>query len=77
MVVGDRLTVTTGDGREFTYEMVRRDLTDSNNMNILNATRAHPGNTLSIVVCTLLNFLPTSTLYRLVVTCRLVSWREV
>jgi hypothetical protein len=77
MVAGDRLTVTTGDGREFTYEMVRRDLTDSNNTNILNATRAHPGNTLSIVVCTLLNYLPTSTLYRLVVTCRLVSWREV
>jgi hypothetical protein len=77
MVVGDRLTVTTGDGREFTYEMVRRDLTDSNNENILNATRAHPGNTLSIVACTLLNYLPTSLAYRLVVTFQLVSWREV
>jgi hypothetical protein len=77
MVGGDRLTVTTGDGREFTYEMVRRDLTDSNNTNILNATRAHPGNTLSIVACTLLNYLPTSLSYRLVVTFQLVSWREV
>lgn len=84
---GDTWTVTTFDGREFTYRMVRRDLTDAQNQNILNATRFHPGTTFSIVVCTrgydssgyranLQWYEPTSLKYRLVVTGELVSWRE-
>ncbi|MFP5488529.1 MAG: hypothetical protein ACLGHQ_09525, partial [Acidimicrobiia bacterium] len=85
---GDTWTVTTRDGREFTYRMVRRDLTDAQNGNILDATRRHPGRTFSIIVCTrgydssgyrryLQWFEPTSLKYRLVVTGELVSWREV
>lgn len=85
---GDTWTVTTRDGREFTYRMVRRDLTDAATGNILNATRFHPGTTFSIIVCTrgydssgyrryLQWFEPTSLRYRLVVTGELVGWREV
>jgi hypothetical protein len=87
MVPGDLITVTTGDGREFTYRMVRRDLTDAATANILNATRAHPGTTFSIVACTVgydssksaypNMWAPTSLKYRIVVTLELVSWREV
>lgn len=84
---GDTWTVTTLDGREFTYRMVRRDLTDAQTQNILNATRFHPGTTFSIVVCTrgydssgyrqnLQWYEPTSLKYRLVVTGELVGWRE-
>jgi sortase (surface protein transpeptidase) len=87
MQPGDTWTVTTLDGREFTYRMVRRDLTDAQTGNILNATRFHPGTTFSIVACTrgydsagyrrnLQWFEPTSLKYRLVVTGELVSWRE-
>lgn len=84
---GDTWTVTTRDGREYTYRMVRRDLTDAQNRNILNATRFHPGTTFSIIVCTrgydssgyrrnLQWYDPTSLKYRLVVTGELVGWRE-
>jgi hypothetical protein len=87
MVIGDTFTVTTGDNREYTYRMVRRDLTDAQTANILAATRAHPGTTLSIVACTVGYdsrksrypdmWAPTSLLYRIVVTGELVSWREL
>ena len=86
MVPGDLFTLTTGDNREFTYRMVRRDLTDSANTNILNAVRAHPGTTMSLVACTVGHdrtksrwpdvWAPTSLRYRIVVTAELVSWRE-
>lgn len=86
MVVGDTFTVTTGDRREYTYRMVRRDLTDAQNANILQATRSHPGPTFSMVACTVGYdsrksrypdaWAPTSLLYRIVVTGELVSWRE-
>ena len=87
MQPGDTWTVTTLDRREYTYRMVRRDLTDAQTQNILNATRFHPGRTFSIVVCTrgydssgyrrnLQWYDPTSLKYRLVVTGELVSWRE-
>jgi sortase (surface protein transpeptidase) len=75
--VGDTWTVTTGDGREFLYRMVRRELTNSVTANILQATRNHPGTTFSLVACSKSNFLPTSLSYRIVVTGELVSWREV
>lgn len=88
MEPGDTWTITTNDGREFIYRMVRRDLTDSNNQNILDATRFHPGTTFSIVACTrgydssgyrryLQWFEPTSLKYRLIITGELVSWREI
>ena len=87
MVVGDQFTVTTGDSREYTYRMVRRDLTDANNTNILNATRAHSGTTLSLIACTVGHdrsksrwpdvWAPTSLKYRIVVTGELISWREL
>ena len=87
MVVGDTFTVTTGDRREYTYRMVRRDLTNAETANILQATRNHPGTTFSIVACTVGydsrksrypdKWAPTSLLYRIVVTGELVSWREV
>lgn len=83
---GDIFTVTTGDRREYTYRMVRRDLTDANNANILAATRFHAGTTLSLIACTVGNdrsksrwpdiWAPTSLKYRIVVTAELVSWRE-
>ncbi len=83
---GDILTVTTGDRREYTYRMVRRDLTDANNSNILAATRFHPGTTLSLIACTVGYdrsksrwpdiWAPTSLKYRIIVTGELVSWRE-
>ncbi len=87
MVVGDTWTVTTTDGREYTYRMVRRDLTDAQNENILAATRFHPGTTMSIIACTVGfdksksgypdPWAPTSLKYRIVVTGELVSWREI
>lgn len=86
MQVGDTFTVTTSDRREYTYRMVRRDLTDANNQNILNATRFHPGTTFSLIACTVGYdssksgypdvWAPTSLKYRIIVTAALVSWRE-
>lgn len=84
--VGDLFTVSSGDRREYTYRVVRRDLTDANNANILAATRLHPGTTMSLVACTVGYdrsksrwpdaWAPTSLLYRIIVTGELVSWRE-
>jgi LPXTG-site transpeptidase (sortase) family protein len=84
---GDLFAVTTGDAREYTYRVVRRDLTDSQNQNILNAVRAHPGTTLSLVACTVGYdsskpgypdpWAATSLKYRIIVTAELVSWRQV
>jgi len=83
---GDTMTVTTADNREFTYRVVRRELTDAANANILAAVRRHPGTTLSLVACTVGHdrsksawpdiWAPTSLKYRIVVTAELVSWRE-
>lgn len=88
MQTGDTWTLTTWDRREFTYRMVRMDLTDAQTSNILNATRFHPGTTFSIVACTrgydssgyrkyLQWYEPTSLKYRLVVTGELVGWRDI
>ncbi|MCB0966541.1 MAG: sortase [Ilumatobacter sp.] len=84
---GDLITVTTGDGREYTYRMVGRYLTDAATTNILNATRANAGTTFSIVACTVGHdrtksgwpniWAPTSLKYRIVVNFELVSWREI
>lgn len=87
MEPGDPFTVTTLDGREYTYRMVRRDLTDGRTHNILAATRLHPGPTFSLIACTVGYdrsksaypniWAPTSTRYRIVVTGELVCWREL
>lgn len=88
MQPGDTWTLTTWDRREFTYRMVRRDLTDAKTANILNATRFHPGTTFSIIACTrgydssgyrryLQWYEPTSLKYRLIVTGELVGWRDI
>jgi Sortase domain len=80
---GDTATLQTGDGRLFTYRMVRRDLVwgasryGPPTANILAATRQHPGTTLSLIACTRTDWLPTSLNHRIVVTFELVSWREV
>ncbi len=87
MVNGDLISVTTGDGREYTYRMVGRYLTDAATQNILNATRANNGTTFSIVACTVgydstksgypNPWAATSLKYRIVVNFELLSWREV
>lgn len=74
---GDLFYVTTLDGRQYTYTVVRRDLTNSQTANILDATRFHTGTTMSLIACTKPNFLPTSLSYRIVLTGELVGWTEV
>ncbi len=56
---GDIMSVSTIDGRRYTYTMVRRDLADTstrfpdvNNANVLAATRLHGAPSLSLVACT-------------------------
>jgi hypothetical protein len=75
--VGDQFTLTTFDGREYTYTMVRRDLTNGLVANILAATRLHPGTTYSLIACSRTDFTPTNVNYRIVVTGALVSWRQI
>jgi hypothetical protein len=74
---GDQFILTTGDNRQYVYEVVRRDLTDGNVNNILAATRFHPGPTFSLIACTKPDFTPTSTSWRIIVTAQLLSWREL
>ncbi|HSH11811.1 MAG TPA: sortase, partial [Ilumatobacter sp.] len=87
MLVGDTWTVTTADNREYTYRMVRRDLTGPEAADILAATRSHPGTTMSLIACTV-GFdssksgypdvwAPTSIKYRIVVTGQLLSSRQL
>jgi hypothetical protein len=68
---GEVLIVHAGDGRVFTYRVVRREITDDKAENILAATRRLDGTTVSLVACSLRNGLPTSLAYRLVVTAQL------
>jgi hypothetical protein len=71
---GDRFTLSTSDGRVFTYEVVARYLTDHQTGNILDATRFVAGTTFSLIACTRPDFQPTSTSWRIVVTGVLVGW---
>ena len=71
---GDQFTLSTSDGRTYTYQVVDRFLTDSNTQNILDATRFVAGTTYSLIACTEPNFLPTSTAWRIVVTGVLLGW---
>lgn len=77
MAIGSTFTVTTLDRREYTYQVVRRDLTNGVPDNILAATRAHPGRTFSLIACSRTDFLPTNTAFRIVVTGVQVGWREL
>jgi hypothetical protein len=74
LVGGDQFTLSTTDGRTYTYQVVDRFLTDSNTQHILDATRFIPGTTYSLIACTQPNFLPTSTSWRIVVTGVLLGW---
>jgi len=71
---GDQFTLSTADGRTYTYQVVDRFLTDSNTQHILDATRFIGGTTYSLIACTEPNFLPTSTAWRIVVTGVLLGW---
>ena len=71
---GDQFTISTGDGRTYTYQVVDRFLTDHQTANILDATRFIPGTTFSLIACTEPNFQPTSTSWRIVVTGVLLGW---
>jgi sortase (surface protein transpeptidase) len=73
---GDQFTLSTGDGRVYTYQVVDRFLTDFRTQNILDATRFIPGTTFSLIACTEPNFLPTSTAWRIVVTGVLLGWHS-
>ncbi|MCU0259420.1 MAG: sortase [Ilumatobacteraceae bacterium] len=74
---GDVAYLTTTDGRKFTYRYARRDITNSSPTNILNATRFHPGTTISMIACSRPDTLPTSLSYRLITTFGLESWIEL
>ena len=71
---GDQFTLSTSDGRTYTYQVVDRFLTDANTQNILDATRFVGGTTYSLIACTEPNLLPTNTAYRIVVTGVLLGW---
>jgi hypothetical protein len=74
---GDEAFVTTTDGRRFTYRCVRRDITGPRTAEILDATRRHPGTTISLIACTKPDGTPTSTSWRLLVTFELAGWEQV
>ncbi len=74
---GDLFYVTAHDGRQYTYSVVRRDLTNSATANILAATQFHPGTTMSLIACSKPDFTPTSLSFRIVVTGELVGWTEL
>jgi sortase (surface protein transpeptidase) len=74
---GDRLFVNTSDNRLFTYEMVAEYVRSKFTNDILAASRIIPGDTISLVSCTLPNRLPTSLEYRLISVFKLVEWADL
>jgi hypothetical protein len=71
---------TPGDRRRFRYRIVRSDLvtnvtpeSPAQTKRILDATRLHPGTTISLIACTEPNRLPTSLKHRLIYTAALVD----
>jgi len=74
LTAGDQFTLSTSDGRTYTYQVVDRFLSDSVNEHILDATRFIGGTTYSLIACTLPNFEPTSTSWRIIVTGVLLGW---
>jgi hypothetical protein len=74
---GNQMYVLTTDGRRYTYEMQAEYLTGKNADEILWTASALGGETVSLVSCTKLNRLPTSTAYRIISTFRLVDWVDL
>ncbi|MCJ7780390.1 MAG: sortase, partial [Acidimicrobiia bacterium] len=74
---GDLAHVTTSDGRRYTYRMVSDVVTSKYSNDILSTARRIGGETISLVVCSRLDRLPTSLLYRLVSTFELVGWEDL
>ena len=83
LAVGDTFTVTTTDNRVYVYRVAGRTMVRGNSSagpsvaDILAATRAYPGTTMSLIACTLSNWLPTSLWHRIVVTGELIDWYEI
>jgi hypothetical protein len=74
---GDEFFIDTKDNRRYRYRMARRDLTNGATNDILSATRQTEGASLSLIACTMPNFQPTSTAYRIIVTAEFVDWVEL
>lgn len=84
---GHEWWVDTTDGRRYVYVMTRRDLTDANNANILDAIRFEEAPSCSLIACTVGydrskaaypdRWAPTSTKYRIIVTGRLSHWHAL
>ena len=70
---GDLVYITAADGRVFTYEYARRDITGSDASQIYNVGLQAALPSLSLVACSKTNTLPTDTRYRLVVTFTLIA----
>ena len=83
---GSRVFVSTGDQRSYVYKFLRREVTSKNNMQILAATRRSPGESLSMIACTVGfdrsksrypdAWAPTSLEYRIVVTLAYEYWTD-
>jgi hypothetical protein len=73
---GDELFIHTSDQRRYRYRMVAESITSKYPNDILRATRRIDGETVSLVVCSKTNTLPTSLEHRLVTTFALVGWDD-
>jgi hypothetical protein len=83
---GDRIYVSTGDQRTYVYKYNRRELTSSNNAQILAATQRLRGESLSLIACTVGfdstksaypdRWAATSLKYRIIVTFSLEYWTD-
>ncbi|MGH9133383.1 MAG: sortase domain-containing protein [Ilumatobacteraceae bacterium] len=74
---GDEMFIDTVDNRRYRYRVTRRDLSSPVTSEILFTTRQFEGTSLSLIACTLPNFQPTSTAWRIIVTGELVDWTEL
>lgn len=72
---GDEITLTppADDGRVYHYQFARRDITNNRNDDIYGIGLFAPQPSVSLVACSKVNFLPTDTAHRIVVTFSLVS----
>lgn len=74
---GDELFIFTADNRRYTYRLVAEYITSKYADDILAATRRVSGSTVSVVVCSRPNRLPTDVKYRMVTTFALVGWDDL
>ncbi len=83
---GDRMYLSTSDKRTYVYKYNRREITTEDDRQILAAVKRVPGETLSLIACTVGNdrtksrypdqWAPTSLKYRIVVTFTLEYWTD-